>query len=80
MASKILCSCGTVLRINLYEGHGLNLLVPEALTENTNLKSSDELLDQIVLSSKVVVECSSCGALSVVDNSLNIKSYTPLVK
>ena len=78
MASRILCSCGEALRINLYEGHGLKLLVAEELTDIPNESSCTQLIDILVLKSPVVVLCKNCGVLSIVDKDLGIRRYAPV--
>ena len=78
MASRILCSCGEALRINLFEGHGLKLLVAEELIDISNDSSCTQLLDTLVLKSPVVVLCKNCGVLSIVDNDLGIRRYAPV--
>ncbi|TDQ43638.1 hypothetical protein EV696_12838 [Permianibacter aggregans] len=80
MASKILCSCGELIRINLYEGNNLQLLVPEDLTDVPAFESPQEFnsfLDNILNASSVVVICSKCGVMSIIGQELSIKRYVP---
>ena len=66
MASKIKCHCGRVLRTNLYEGHGLSLLVPEELTDRAEPnESAGGVLDQIVAQSSVVIACPNCKGITI---------------
>jgi hypothetical protein len=78
LASRILCNCGETLRINLYEGHGLKLLVSEELTDIPNDSSCGQLLDSLVVKSPVVVICKNCGVLSIIEKNLNITRYAPV--
>ncbi len=81
MASKYTCKCGQVVRTNLYEGHGLHLLVPEELTDQGPAELAgprSEYVDTIVAKSKVVAECPKCGTMAFVDSAYNIKLYAPV--
>jgi hypothetical protein len=81
MASSILCLCGDRLGINLYEGHGLELLIPEELTDLPHAPHSASAVEpvrQLVLQSRIAVTCDNCGVLSIVDNALRIKRYAPI--
>lgn len=81
VASKYTCSCGQVVRTNLYEGHGLRLLVPEELTDLSTSEmqgSRIEYVDAIVAKSKVVAECSSCGTVAFIDSAYGIRLYAPV--
>ena len=83
VASKYTCSCGQVVRTNLYEGHGLRLLVPEELTDpNTSETegSREEYVDTIVAKSKVVAECPSCGTVAFIDSAYGIRLYAPVAQ
>ena len=80
MASKVLCSCGELIRINLYEGNNLQLLVPETLTDIPTSESVQEInafLDNVINRSSVVAICSKCGVMSIIDQELSIKRYVP---
>lgn len=79
MANKVLCSCGTLLSIDLHQGHGLGLLLNEEVAAMPTDADTPcgALLDLIVRESSVVVTCPKCGSLSVVDSQLNIKRYSP---
>lgn len=66
MASKILCRRGQQLRKNLYEGHRLHLLVPEELTDRQDSSESvNDVLDELVSKSAVVISCPACKGLTV---------------
>jgi hypothetical protein len=66
MASKTLCRCGHLLRKNLYEGHRLHLLVPEELTDRADSSESvNEVLDELVRKSAVVMSCAACKGLTM---------------
>jgi len=76
VASKIQCHCGHVLRTNLYEGNGLSLLVPEALTDRAESnESARDVLDQIVAQSSVVVACPSCKGITIQAPNGTFQSY-----
>jgi len=80
MASKYLCRCGEMVRTNLYEGHGLHLLVSETLTDlppNELEKSCEQLVDVLVSKSSVVATCKNCGTIAIINHSYDIKLYTP---
>jgi len=78
MASKFICKCGEVVRTNLYEGHGLHLLVSEHLTDlPSDRPDSEELLDQLVRESSIVATCPRCGTIAIIDKHYNIKLYAP---
>ena len=81
MASKYTCSCGQVVRTNLYEGHGLRLLLPEELTDLSTSElagSKEEYVDTIVAKSKVVAECPSCSTVAFIDSAYGIRLYAPV--
>lgn len=80
MASKVLCACGELLCINLHEGHGLQLLLAEELTELPTDDSTPcgALLDLVIRESRVVATCGKCGGLAIIDQDLNIQRYSPL--
>jgi hypothetical protein len=80
MASKHRCLCGEIVRTNLYEGHAISLLVPEQLTDvpDTSGQSAVVLVDQLVAESKIVVQCKTCGTLSVVDNDYRVQFFAPV--
>ncbi len=81
MASKYVCRCGETVRTNLYEGHGLHLLVPEAATDLTDEEQQKPLADYVstlVLSARVVATCRKCGCIALVDNAYNVKLYAPV--
>lgn len=80
MASKVLCTCGELLRIALHEGNGIQFLVQEELTQFPTDDSTPcgALLDLIVRESAVVATCGKCGTLSVIDQDLNVRQYRPL--
>ncbi|HEX8209357.1 MAG TPA: hypothetical protein VF584_04140 [Longimicrobium sp.] len=81
MASKFLCRCGETIRTNLYEGHGLRLLVPEELTDIPDLVSNEQAqahVSDLVNAALVVAECPNCKALAVIDQDHRITLYTPL--
>jgi hypothetical protein len=78
MSSKYTCTCGHPVRTNLYEGHGLSLLIPESLTDMTEQdeqKSAGHFVNQVVASSSVVAKCLNCGALGIVDNEYQVEIY-----
>jgi hypothetical protein len=81
MASKFLCRCGETIRTNLYEGHGLRLLISEELTDIPDLASNEQLqayVSDLVKAAQVVAECPNCKALAVIDQDYRITLYTPL--
>ncbi len=80
MASKFECRCGAVLRKNLYEGHGLKLLVPEELTDVVDDPAGIEpVLDRIVAQSQIVATCPQCGLLAIIDDAGGrISFYAPV--
>jgi hypothetical protein len=81
VASKYTCSCGREVRTNLYEGHGIRLLVPEALTDLSASElqgSREEYVNTIVAKSEMVAECSSCGTVAFIDPAYNIRLYAPV--
>jgi len=80
LASKHTCHCGTLIRTNLYEGHGVSLLVPESLTDVPSSAglSPDQLLDHLIRESKVVAQCPTCGTLSIIDKEYRVEYFAPL--
>lgn len=83
MASKFTCICGTLVRTNLYEGHGLRLLVSEELTELQEEELSqpcESFVDRLVHESLIVAKCQSCGVLALIDNKYRIELYAPVSK
>lgn len=83
MASKFLCACGSVVRTNIYEGHGLHLLVPEELTdlpEHELREPCEPFVDRVVRESVIVAKCSNCGVLALVDKNYNITLYAPVAQ
>lgn len=83
MASKFTCVCGSVVRTNLYEGHGLRLLISEDLTDLRDQELSQPcgaFVDRIVHESVVVVKCQNCGVLALVNKEYGIELYAPLSK
>ena len=81
MSSKFTCVCGSTVRTNLYEGHGLGLLVPEEHTDLSGQELSqtcETLIDKLVQQSAVVAKCQNCGVLAVVNNEYSIKLYAPV--
>lgn len=79
MANKVLCACGELLPLQLHAGHGLQLLVPEELTELPTDDSTPcgALLDLIIRESSVVATCPKCGDLAIIDQDLNVRHYAP---
>ena len=65
MASQLVCDCGHVLKENLYEGHGLHLLVPEELTEQPVDTTFDGWVSAMFQQSAVVMTCPVCEGLTV---------------
>jgi hypothetical protein len=81
MASKFTCVCGNVVRTNLYEGHGLQLLVSEELTDLPDPELSQPcgaFVDKLVRESIVVAKCRNCGILALVNNEYGIELYAPV--
>jgi hypothetical protein len=81
MASKFLCRCGETIRTNLYEGHGLRLLVPEELTVIPDLVSDEQAqpyVSDLVEAAQVVAECPNCKVLAMIDKDYRITFYAPL--
>jgi len=81
LASKFVCRCGAVVRTNLYEGHGLHLLVPEALTDLADQQLQGpcgQLVDELVSKSKVVATCPKCGTVAFIDSSYEVTLYAPV--
>ena len=82
MASKFVCTCGTVVRTNLYEGHGLHLLVAEESTDPPERELHElyeHYIEKIVRESLVVAKCSQCGTLALIGGE-SIKLYAPVAK
>ncbi len=75
MASKYVCACGEVVRTNLYEGHGLHLLVPEGLTDVADEPTDSPLIDEIIRESDVVAECPKCKRLAIVNTDYKVRFY-----
>jgi hypothetical protein len=77
VASKYICRCGAVVRTNLFEGHGLSLLVSEGLFDGPNVDSqpASTLVDVLIRDSRVVARCAACGTLSVVDSDGRVKFF-----
>lgn len=81
MASKFLCPCGETIRTNLYEGHGLRLLVPEEATDVPDPVSDEEAqayIGSLVEAAVVVAECPRCKTLALIDHHHSIRLYRPL--
>lgn len=78
MASKFRCTCGNVVRTNLYEGHGLHLLVPEEVTDVSDAEVGGSHLDRLVQEAQVVAKCSKCGNLAIIDNEYGVQLYAPI--
>ena len=80
MASKHVCLCGAVIRTNLYEGHGLSLIIPEALTDipNDERPAVAEFIDRLHLESLILAQCATCGTLSIVDGDDTVKFFAPV--
>ena len=78
MASKFRCTCGNVVRTNLYEGHGLHLLVPEGMTDVSDAEVDDSYVDRLVQEARVVAKCSQCGNLAIIDNEYKVQLYAPI--
>jgi hypothetical protein len=81
VASKFVCRCGEIVRTNLYEGHGLQLLVPEEATEVSAAElqeSAEGFINNLVRNAIVVAKCAKCGTLALVDNEYKIKLYAPV--
>jgi hypothetical protein len=81
MASKFLCRCGETIRTNLYEGHGLRLLVPEEAIDVRDPVSGEEAqayVNSLVAAAVVVAECPRCKALALIDHDYNIILYSPI--
>ena len=83
MASKFTCVCGSAVRTNLHEGHGLRLLVSEELTDLPDQELSqpcEAFVDKLVRESVVVAKCQNCGVLALVNNEHGIELYAPVPK
>lgn len=81
MASKFLCRCGETIRTNLYEGHGLRLLVPEEITDVPDVISNEQAqgyIESLVAAAVVVAECPRCRAIALVDEDHSVRLYAPL--
>jgi hypothetical protein len=81
MASKFLCRCGETVRTNLYEGHGLRLLVPEELTDVPHPVSTEQAqsyVESLVAAGVVVAECPRCKAIALIDEDHRIRLHAPL--
>jgi hypothetical protein len=81
MASKFRCTCGEIIRTNLYSGNNMQLLVPEEVTNlsEAEMKASlDGFVDELVRKSLIVAECPACKAIAFIDNNYNIKMYAPV--
>ena len=79
MASKFRCTCGEVIRTNLYSGHHMRLLVPEEITDVSDAEVTtplNDFLDILVRQSISVAECSKCKSLALIDKHYNIKIYS----
>lgn len=81
MASKFTCVCGNQVRANLYEGHGLRLLVEEECTDLSPHELSqpcEEFVDKLVREAEVVAKCQSCGTLALIGNGHEVEFYAPV--
>jgi len=68
------------VRTNLYERHGLSLLVPEEVTELPGIDATPagDFIDKLIRESKIVARCSSCGTLSVIGNDGHVQFFAPV--
>jgi len=79
MASKVKCHCGQVLGTSLYEGHNLSILIPEKLTDRSDSgTSANELLDELVSKSSIVMSCPNCKGLTLQLPNGRFQSYVLL--
>jgi len=78
MASKFRCDCGASVRTNLFEGHGVYVLVAEKhVEEDRSDDDANACLDRIVRNGTLVAECPSCRRLALIDSRYNVRLYPP---
>jgi hypothetical protein len=70
MDSWFSCDCGRQIDKNVLIGNGLQLLIPvELIDDDFRNKPAPELLSCILREARLVLRCSACGRLHVVDES-----------
>ena len=70
MDSGFACDCGRQMPKSVLSGAGLQLLFPvELIDDDFRNKPAPELLSSILRESRLVLTCSACGRLHVVDET-----------
>lgn len=67
MASKFLCECGYVVRINAFEGHEIfHLISDKQVDALTNPLTTDDVVD-MWFESQELIKCKGCSCLHLWD-------------
>lgn len=70
MASWFRCQCGELLHKNLFAEANLALVVDEAfLDQDHSGKTADELVGGLVLKSRRLLNCGTCGRVQIIDET-----------
>lgn len=70
MGSWLKCRCGNLIHKNLFCGTGISLIATEEFldVEREN-KSAEDLVNELVLGSSMLLKCKSCGRLVILRES-----------
>jgi len=77
MGSWVRCKCEQLVHKNMFCGTGISLIVEENyLDEPRPNKSAEDLISEMVLTRKMLLECKNCNRIIVLNESSNeLKFY-----
>jgi len=80
MSSWFVCECGNRIGKNLFAGNGLHLAIAEeALDHDFSDRSAEELVDQLMFQARLILTCTSCRRLYILDEwgRTELQVYVP---